>query len=93
MAENITREILIQALEAEINHIYNHRRAIVVDGYLKRTAWDRLAEKSLLDSNALMDELDKIANKESKLPSEERKLAKEILRRAMLRIPNLKEDK
>lgn len=84
--ENISREDLRNALASEIDRIYLERREFRVKyGDIKRSAIDTLYEKGLMEADALLEELDKIAEKKSTLSSRERSAAKDILSRALLR--------
>lgn len=89
MAEEngIRREALIKAIDKVINQVEESIKKstlVIPRGYrLKRTVVDRLRNKHLWDARNIMDELDLIANKQSKLPAEERKYLKEIMKSAV----------
>lgn len=89
MAEEngIRREALIKAIDKVINQVdegIKKSTLVIPRGYrLKRTVVDRLRNKHLWDARNIMDELDLIANKQSKLPAEERKYLKEIMKSAV----------
>lgn len=85
MAEEngIRREALIKAIDKVINQIdegIKKSTLVIPRGYqLKRTTVDRLRNKHLWDARNIMDELDLIANKQSKLPAEERRYLRDVI--------------
>lgn len=87
MAEPITREDLQQALAEEMDYLYEKRQKLVaLKGFtLRRTPMDSLQEKGLMEASVMMEELDKIGNRTSKLSSNERRFCKELFKRACYR--------
>ena len=91
MAEEngIRREALIKAIEKVINQIdegIKKSTLVIPRGYkLKRTTVDRLRNKHMWDARNIMDELDLIANKQSKLPAEERNYLREVIMKSAVR--------
>ena len=78
----IRREALIKAIDKVINQVEESIKKstlVIPRGYrLRRTVVDRLRNKHLWDARNIMDELDLIANKQSKLPAEERNYLRNV---------------
>lgn len=70
-----------------ISEIDHKRMAITMGGHqLKRSPYGTLKEKGMMNAKSIMQEFNKIQNKQSSLPSGERKCVSEIVMSAFGRL-------